>query len=409
MNRVVVTGMGVVTPIGSTVARFWDSLLAGRSGAGPISSFDASDLPVRFASEVRDFDPSTYLSPREAARLDRYAQMGVVAAGQAWESSGSSLTDPRRVGVVFGSGIGGLQTIVDEHSALLQHGPRGVGPFMVPKLMPNGAAAAIAMKFDLQGPNFAVASACATGAHAIGEAFRYVRSGAVDAMVAGGCEAALTPLAVSAFARMGALSKRNDDPSGASRPFDVNRDGFVFGEGAGALLLESEESAIRRGAEILGEVGGYGASCDAHHATQPDPEGKGAIRAMETAMTDATVSPHVVDHINAHGTSTPYNDRIETLSIRTVFGVEAKRIPIVSTKSQTGHLLGAAGAVEAVATICALQRGRIPATINLTDPDPDCDLDYVSDGPREQSIDVALSNSFGFGGQNACLVLRRYK
>ncbi len=409
MNRVVVTGMGVVTPVGNTVDDFWDSLIAGRSGAAPISSFDASDYPVRFAAEVKSFDPSAFLSPREGVRLDRYAQMAVVAAGQAWTESGLAVEDTHRAGVVFGSGIGGLRTVVDEHTALLEHGPRGVSPFMVPKLMPNGAAAAIAMRFGLHGPNFAVASACATGAHAIGEAFRCVRTGLVDAMIAGGSEAGLTPLALAAFARMGALSKRNEDPTAASRPFDVHRDGFVFGEGAGALVLESEDSALGRGAGILGEIAGYGASCDAHHATQPDPEGRGAFAAMSAALADAGLAPHVVDHINAHGTSTPFNDRIESLAIKSLLGVEAKRIPVVSTKSQTGHLLGAAGAVEAVATLSAMRAGVIPATINLTDPDPDCDLDHVIDEPRDQMVDVALSNSFGFGGQNASLVFRGYR
>jgi 3-oxoacyl-[acyl-carrier-protein] synthase II len=278
---------------------------------------------------------------------------------------------------------------------------------MVPKLMPNGAAGAVAMKLGIHGPNFALASACATGAHSVGEAARMVEAGIVDIMVAGGTEAAMTPLSVSSFARMGALSTRNDSPETASRPFDAERDGFVFGEGAGILILERAESAERRGAPIIGRILGYGASCDAHHATQPDPEGRGAVDAMRAAMDDARVAPDEIGYINAHGTSTPYNDRIETIAIKTALGVEAKRVPVSSTKSQTGHLLGAAGAVEAAACLLAMEHGVVPQTINLANPDPECDLDYVGDGPREEKIDVALSNSFGFGGQNACLVLGR--
>jgi 3-oxoacyl-[acyl-carrier-protein] synthase II len=306
-----------------------------------------------------------------------------------------------------GSGIGGIGTIEREHSAMLKGGPRRVSPFMVPKLMPNAASAAIAMKFHLMGPNYAPVSACATGAHAIGEAYLYIRAGLADVMIAGGTEGALTPVSVAAFARMGALSRRNDDPERASRPFEKNRDGFVFGEGAGVVVLETREHAEARGAEVLGVLAGYGSSSDAYHVTQPDPDGAGAALAMRAALRDAKVAPDDVDYINAHGTSTPYNDRIETVAIKSAFGVEAKRIPVSSTKSQTGHLLGAAGAVEAAAAILAVARGVIPGTINLEEPDPDCDLDYVGEGPREAKVDVALSNSFGFGGQNACLAFRR--
>lgn len=407
MNEVVVTGLGIVSPIGIGSADFWSGLIEGRSGAGPISSFDASELPVRIACEISDFEATDFISAKEAARTDRFTHLALAASALAAMEAGldDGGFDPSRTGTIIGSGIGGLQTIITEHDALLRGGARRVSPFMVPKLMPNGAAGQVAMRFGLLGPTYAVSSACASGAHAIGEAVRQIRVGAADAMVAGGSEAALTPLAVAAFARMGALSGRNDDPQGASRPFDHGRDGFVFGEGAGILVLESRGAAEKRGATVLATIAGYGASCDASHVTQPDPEGRGAERAMTEALKDAHVAPADVDYINAHGTSTPLNDRTETIAIRNAFGVEAKRIPITSTKSQTGHLLGAAGAVEAAATILVLRNGVIPATINLEDPDPDCDLDYVADGPREMPLRVGLSNSFGFGGQNACLVL----
>jgi 3-oxoacyl-[acyl-carrier-protein] synthase II len=405
MSDVVVTGIGVVTPIGSGTDEFWNGVTGSRSGAGEITQFDASGLPVRIACEVSDFDPARYMPGREVARTDRFTQMAVAAASQAWEETGGDDIDcpSDRIGVIIGSGIGGLGTIEHEHRALLSGGPRRVSPFMVPKLMPNAAAAAVSMKLKLLGPNFAPSSACATGAHAIGEAYRQIRAGVADVMLAGGSEAALTPLAVAAFARMGALSRRNDDPQRASRPFDVNRDGFVFGEGAGVLVLERRELALKRGAPVLAELSGYGASSDAYHVTQPDPDGAGAILAMTRALEDGGLSVDQVDYINAHGTSTPYNDRVETEAIKSAFGVEAKRIPVSSTKSQTGHLLGAAGAVEAAVCVLAITRGVVPPTINLEDPDPQCDLDYVADGPREGSVKVAVSNSFGFGGQNACL------
>lgn len=405
-REVVVTGLGAVTPLGIGVAPLWDALLEGRSGAAPIESFDASESPVKIACEARDFDPTDFILPKEVARSDRFVHFGIAAAALAWDDAGGSSAGwrPERCGVVVGSGIGGLTTIEAEHDALRSGGPRRVSPFMVPKLMPNGVAAAIAMRFGLTGPNFGVSSACATGAHAIGEAARQIRAGSADVMVAGGAEAAITPLAVAAFARMGALSRRNDDPARASRPFDAGRDGFVFGEGAGILVLESRESAERRGARVLARLTGYGASCDAFHVTQPDPEGKGAQAAMRAAFADAGVAPDEIDYVNAHGTSTPYNDRIETHAIKEVFGVEVKRVPVSSSKSQLGHLLGAAGAVEAAITVMAIDRNVIPPTINHEEEDPDCDLDYVAEGPRHERVDGALSNSFGFGGQNACLV-----
>lgn len=408
MKDVVITGIGVVTPIGTGVDAFWDGLMSGRSGAGPLTAFDASALPVRIACQVNDFDATDYMDAREVPRSDRFTHMGVAAATLGLKDAGLEDADlGESAGVIVGSGIGGLPVIENEHSAFLASGSRRVSPFMVPKLMPNAAAAAIAMRFGYHGPNFAPSSACATGAHAIGEAYRYIRYGEADVMIAGGTEAALTPLAVSAFARMGALSKRNDDPAAASRPFEKDRDGFVFGEGAGVLVLESREHAEGRGARVIAEVAGYGATADAFHVTQPDPDGKGAVMAMLRALKGAGLNVDDVDYLNAHGTSTPFNDRIETAAIKKAFGVEAKRIAVSSTKSQTGHLLGAAGGVEAAVCALVIDRGRIPGTINLTEADPDCDLDYVSDGPRDQHVDVCMSNSFGFGGQNACLVIRR--
>lgn len=409
MTQVVVTGLGAVTPIGSGTEGLWDGLMSGRSGAGPITQFETESLPVRIACEVTDFDPANYVDARQVGRTDRFTQMAVAATTLAIEDFGEFDFESNgdRVGVIIGSGIGGIGTIEREHSALLKGGPRRVSPFMVPRLMPNAAAAAVAMKFKLFGPNYAPTSACATGAHAIGEAYRNLKAGAADVMIAGGTEAALTPLSVSAFARMGALSRRNDDPGAASRPFEKNRDGFVFGEGAGVLILETREHAEKRGAPILAEVAGYGASADAFHVTQPDPEGAGATLAMRAALNDAKANPDEVDYINAHGTSTPYNDRVETIAIKSAFGVEAKRIPVSSTKSQTGHLLGAAGAVEAMVSVLAVARNVIPGTINLDESDPECDLDYVGEGPRETNVRLALSNSFGFGGQNSCLLFRK--
>jgi 3-oxoacyl-[acyl-carrier-protein] synthase II len=408
-SPVVVTGLGVVTPIGTGTDAFWDGLMSSRSGAGPITQFDASSMPVRIACEVDNFDATSYMDPREVGRTDRFTQLAVAAASLAWEELGweEPPAPSDRVGVIVGSGIGGLSTIEQSTLILEKGGPRRVSPFMVPKLMPNAAAGAIAMKYHLHGPNFAPSSACATGAHAIGEAYRYLRSGLVDVMVAGGTEAALTPLSVAAFARMGALSKRNDEPERASRPFDKGRDGFVFGEGAGVLILERRDHAEARGADILCEVAGYGASADGYHVTQPDPEGAGAALAMRRALEDAGATPGDIDYINAHGTGTPYNDRVETIAVKAALGVEAKGVPVSSTKSQTGHLLGAAGAVEAAACVLAITRGAIPGTINLEDDDDECDLDYVSEGPRKLDVGFALSNSFGFGGQNACLAFRK--
>lgn len=407
MTKVVVTGLGVVSPVGTGTEALWDALMESRSGAGVITAFDATQFPVRIACEASDFDAGRYVDARELSRSDRFTHMAVAAARMAWDEAGLSEPErPERAGVIIGSGIGGLSTIEREHSNFLKGGHRRVSPFMVPKLMPNAAAAAVAMVFGLRGVNYAPSSACATGGHALGEAWRAIRSGVADVVLAGGTEAALTPLALASFTRMGALSQRNDDPAAASRPFDRGRDGFVFGEGAGVLVLESEEHARRRGASVLAELAGYGASADAHHVTQPDPEGKGAALAIRGALESFSCRAEDVGYINAHGTSTPYNDRIETLAIKDALGSESKRIPVSSTKSHMGHLLGAAGAVEAAVCVLGIARGAIPPTVNLTEPDPDCDLDYVADGPRDEKVTVALSNSFGFGGQNACLAFR---
>jgi 3-oxoacyl-[acyl-carrier-protein] synthase II len=408
MRRVVVTGIGVVTPVGTGVKAMWDGLMSGRSGAGTIESFDASELPVRIACEINEFDAKEWVAPREVSRSDRFTHMAVAAAQMAWEEAAlEEADDPVRWGSVVGTGIGGLSTMETEHSNMIAGGPRRVSPFMVPKLMPNAAVAAIAMRYGLQGVNYAPSSACASGGHALGEAWRAIRSDSADVMLAGGTEAALTPLSLAAFIRMGALSKRNDDPERASRPFDKDRDGFVFGEGAGVLVLEEAEHAQKRGASILAELTGYGATSDAYHVTQPDPQGRGAHLAMRTAMQTAGIEPGDVDYINAHGTSTPFNDKIETLAIKEAMGNEAKRIPVSSTKSQTGHLLGAAGAVEAAICVQALVEQTIPATRNLEQPDEDCDLDYVPGDPRPESLDAVMSNSFGFGGQNASLIFTK--
>lgn len=406
MKNVVVTGVGVVTPLGPDVPSTWDALTRGLSGAGPIGSFDAGGFPVRIAAEADAFDPAERIPPREVSRSDRFAQMALHAAYEAWAQADIGDHSEERAGAVIGSGIGGLITVLEEHRNFLDGGPRHVSPFMVPKLMPNAAAAVVAMAFRLRGPTLSVGSACATGAHAIGEAARMIERGDADIMICGGSEAAITPLAVAAFARMGALSTRNDAPEAASRPFDKSRDGFVFGEGAGIVILESEQHATRRSAEILGRIAGYGSSGDAFHATQPDPEGRGAVLAMRAALRDAGVEGAGVDYINAHGTSTPHNDRIEAGAIREVFGTEAKAIPVSSTKSQTGHLLGAAGAVETVFCLEMMRHQRVPATMNLENPDPDCELDHVTE-TADIEIRSCLNNSFGFGGQNASLVLTR--
>ncbi|HEY8425836.1 MAG TPA: beta-ketoacyl-ACP synthase II [Limnochordales bacterium] len=410
-RRVVVTGMGVVSPIGIGLDAFWSALVEGRSGVGPITRFDASGLDCRIAAEVHDFEPERYMDRKEARRTDRFAQFALAATAMALQDAGldDKLPLGERAGAVIGSGIGGMETWETGHRTLLERGPGRVSPFTVPMMIPNMAAGLVSIRFGLMGPNRCTVSACASGADAIGDAFRIIQRGDADLMVAGGAEAAITPFSIAAFAAAKSLSTRNDDPPRASRPFDRDRDGFVMGEGAGILVLESLEHARARGARIHAEIIGYGATGDAFHITQPAPEGRGAARAIKAALDDAGIGPEAVGYINAHGTSTEYNDWYETAAIKQVFGEHAWRIPISSTKSMTGHLLGAAGGVEAIACVLAIERGVIPPTINLEHPDPRCDLDYVPNAARPARVDVAISNSFGFGGHNAVLVFRRYE
>lgn len=407
-RRVAVTGIGTVSPLGSGVDATWKSLVSGESGAGPVTRFDVSEFGTKIACEVKDFEPTDFMEQRDARRSDRFTQFAVASAVQAVEHAGwgsESPVDRARVGVSIGSGIGGIETLEAQHKVLLERGPSKMSPFTVPLLMINGAAGSVAMRYGLNGPNFAAVSACATGAHSIGEAANMIRTGIADAMVAGGSEAPITPLAFGAFACMGALSRRNDEPQRASRPFDADRDGFVIAEGAAIVVLEEWDAALERGAEILAEVVGYAATCDAFHLTQPDPEGAGATAAMRLAIEDAGIPTSDIGYINAHGTSTPFNDKIESKAIRNVFGAEAPAVS--STKSATGHLTGAAGAIEAVFSILALTTETLPPTINHETSDPECDLDYVPNKARNERVEHVLSNSFGFGGHNACLVFRR--
>lgn len=408
--RVVITGLGAVTPIGNTVADYWTGLSQGMNGVAPITLFDASQHACRFAAEVKHFDPSGFIDAKEIKRWDRFSQFGVVAAKQALAHSGLELTDAnrQRVGVIIGAGVGGLLTMETQAHVLNAKGPGRVSPFTVPMMIPNMASGLAAIALGAQGPSSAVATACAAGSNAIGDAFRLIQHGYADAMVCGGAEAAITPLGVAGFASAKALSFRNDDPATASRPFDAERDGFVIGEGAGILVLESLASAQARGAEILGEIVGYGTTCDAHHITSPIPGGVGGARAMALALQDGKLNPEDVDYVNAHGTSTPANDSNETAAIKTALGARAQRIPVSSTKSMTGHLLGGSGGIEAVACTLAIRHGLIPPTINYQNPDPACDLDVVPNRAREQTIECVLSNSFGFGGHNVCLALRRF-
>jgi 3-oxoacyl-[acyl-carrier-protein] synthase II len=408
-RRVFVTGLGVVSPIGNDTETFWSQLIAGRSGAGPITRFDASKHGTHFACEVKDFTVEGVLDRKEAKRMDRFVHYAVVAAHEALRNAGldeGAAFDRERVGVIVGSGIGGMETFEDQHRALVEKGPGRVSPFFIPMMIVDMAAGQISIQFGLKGPNFATVSACASGAHAIGEALRLIRAGDADVMVAGGSEATITPMALAGFSNARALSTRNDDPQRASRPFDQDRDGFVIGEGAGILVLESEEHATRRGAKLLGELIGYGATGDAYHMTAPCVDGEGAARAMRRALQDARLRPEDVQYINAHGTSTPAGDPAEVQAIKSVFGEHARKLMVSSTKSMTGHLLGAAGGLEAVATTLCLARGIVPATINLDNPDPACDLDFVPHQARTQPVTAALSNSFGFGGHNVTLALK---
>jgi 3-oxoacyl-[acyl-carrier-protein] synthase II len=406
-RKVVVTGIGPVTPVGTGIEEFWTGITSGRNGIGPISRFETSDMPVTLAGEVPDFDVSQWLDAKEARRTDRFTHYAIASAKLAWEDAGNPEVQSDRGGIIFATGIGGIEWLLQQHSVLLEKGPGRVSPFMVPALMANAAAGHIAMILGLTGPNFCTVSACASGAHAVGEAFRLVRDGYVDLALAGGSEAATLRLTVAAFAQMQALTK-NPDPETASRPFDAERSGFVISEGACSLVLEDEERARARGAKIYAEVVGYGASDDAFHITAPDPKGTGAAIAIRRALEDAGAEPSDVGYVNAHGTSTQLNDAGETQAIKAAFGDEvAHTVAVSSTKSMTGHMLGAAGAVEAAVSALTVQRGVIPPTIHYKTPDPDCDLDYVPNEARDANVELAISNSFGFGGQNAVVALRR--
>jgi 3-oxoacyl-[acyl-carrier-protein] synthase II len=411
-RRVVITGTGLLTAIGKDVQSNWTSLLAGVSGAAPVSRFDVSDFSVRFACEVKDFDPSEYIDRKEAKRTDRYAQLAIAASVQAMREAGldesTNDVDPETFGVFIGSGIGGIATFEEQHSRFYDKGPGRVSPFFVPMFIADIAAGLVSIRYGAKGPNYATVSACASGAHAIGNAYRAIQYGEADVMIAGGTEASVTGMTIAGFAAMTALSERNDSPETASRPFDATRDGFVLGEGAGILVLEELEHARRRGATIIAEVAGYGQTADAYHITAPATGGEGAVRAMRLAMKGAGANPEDVDYINAHGTSTPANDMNETAAIRTALGDRAYDILVGSTKSMTGHTLGAAGGVEAVISALVCKNGKVPPTINYSEPDPDCDLNYITDGAVERPIRLALSNSFGFGGHNVSLAIRRW-
>lgn len=411
-RRVVITGLGAVTPVGNDVPTFWAALVAGRSGAGPITAYDASGHEVRIAAEVKGFDPVALLGKKEARRTDRYTQFVLGAADQAIADSALSLKgngDTSRVGVIIGTGIGGILTLLENVEVMRDRGPGRVSPLMVPMMMPNAGAGEVAIRYGIHGMAMSLASACATGTNALGEGALRIRWGLAEVMICGGGEAVIHPVSMAALNNMGAMSRRNDEPERASRPFDANRDGFLMGEGAGVLVLESLEHAQARGVRIYAEVIGYGASSDAFHITAPDEHGTGAALSMETALRDANLRPEQIDYVNAHGTSTPLNDRSETLAIHRVFGDKGRKVPVSSTKSMIGHLMGAAGAVEAIACVKTLESGVIHPTINYATPDPACDLDCVPNQARETHPHIALSNSFGFGGHNATLILGKWE
>jgi len=407
----VVTGAGVVSPVGNTVEACWNNLVAGVSGAGPITRFDVTNFETKFACEVKDFSFEGVLDRKEAKRMDRFVQFAVVASAEALRNAGIDLerTDRERVGVLIGSGIGGMETFETQHTALMEKGPGRVSPFFIPMMISDMAAGQVSIQFGLKGPNFGTVSACASGAHAIGEALRLLRAGDADVILAGGAEATITPMAVAGFNSARALSLRNDDPRRASRPFDKDRDGFVIGEGAGLVVLETEEHARRRGATILCELAGYGATGDAYHMTAPCVDGDGAARAMKRALKDAGMALDEPAYVNAHGTATPAGDPIEVTALKTVFGEHARRLMVGSTKSMTGHLLGAAGGLEAVVTALVIARGVVPPTINLDTPDEACDLDFVPNQARTLDVRAALTNSFGFGGHNVSLAMRAFR
>jgi 3-oxoacyl-[acyl-carrier-protein] synthase II len=409
-RRVVVTGMGAITPVGNDVAATWRAMVDGVSGAAPITKFDASKFPVRFACEVKAFDPLQYMDRKEAKRADPYAQYAIAGAVQAMADAGladGEHYDPDRLGVILGSGIGGLKSFEEQHDIYRERGASKISPFFIPMFIADIAAGLVSMRFNAKGPNFATVSACATSAHAIGDAFRTIQYGDADMVITGGSEATVTPMAIGGFANMKALSERNDSPSTASRPFDATRDGFVMGEGAGVVVLEELQHAVKRGARIYAEIVGYGATGDAYHLTAPAPEGEGAQRAMRRAIADAGLTPDGIDYINAHGTSTPANDLNETKAIKAVFGDRAREILVSSTKSMTGHMLGAAGAVEFIISSLVVRECVVPPTINYETPDPELDLNYTPNKAVQRDVAVALSNSFGFGGHNVSLAVRR--
>lgn len=411
MRKVAVTGLGVISPVGSTVEDFWAALCAGRSGIRRVTRFDPGEFRTQIAGEVPDFDVSKYMDRKEARRTDLYVQYAIAATSQAIASARLDLATENldRAGVIIGTGIGGIQTFEEQTALMLEKGPGRVSPFFIPMMIANMASGQVSIQFGLKGPNTTTVSACASGAHAIGEAFQAIRFGQADVMITGGTEATITRMAMAGFCALKAMSSRNDEPTRASRPFDRDRDGFVMGEGAGILVIEEFERARRRGVPILAELIGYGTTSDAYHVTAPAPHGEGAARAMAMALEDGRIEPGEVDYINAHGTSTELNDKLETAAVKTVFGEHARRLALASTKSMTGHLLGAAGGVEMVATTLAVSRGMLPPTINYEHPDPDCDLDCVPNEARPASVRVALSNSFGFGGHNVTLAVRRYE
>ncbi len=410
-RRVVVTGLGSITPIGNTLADYWAALLAGRNGIGPITLFDPSRHACRIAGEVKGFNPHDYMDRKEAKRMDRFAQFAVSASKQALADANFTINalNAEQVGVVIGTGIGGLKVMEDQQEVYLSRGPDRCSPFMVPMMIANMASGLTAIHTGAKGPNICTVTACAAGSNAVGDAFRLIQRGYAQAMICGGAEAAITPLSVAGFAAMKAMSTRNDDPAHASRPFDSDRDGFVLGEGAGVLILEEMDHALSRNASIYAEIVGYGMTCDAYHITSPIPGGEGAGRAIQLALKDGGLTPEHVSYINAHGTSTPANDSNETAAIKTALGDAAYRIAVSSTKSMTGHLLGGSGGIEAVAAVMAVAHDQVPPTINLCNPDPECDLDYVPNSSRSQPVDVALSNSFGFGGHNVTLAFKKYR
>src|SRR5947207_15148799 len=411
LPRVVVTGIGLLTPVGNDLASTWEALCQGKSGVGPITSYDSSRFRVHFGAEVKNFDPSLYMDRKVMRRTDPYEQFAIATAKQALAQSGLKITEENAddIGVYIGSGVGGLSTWHDQFKVLFEKGPERISPFFINMMIIDGAPGIVSILTGAKGPNWAAVSACATSANTIGEAWETIRRGDAKAMIAGGAERGITPIAMAAFDNMHGLSRRNDDPQGASRPFDATRDGFVMGEGAGMLILEDLDFAKARGATILGEMVGYASTGDAHHVTEPAPGGTGLVRAMRRALEKANLRPDQVDYINAHGTSTPFNDRTETQDIKSLFYDHAYHLAHSTTKSMTGHTLGAAGAVEGVISIMAIQTGIIPPTINLHNPDPTCDLDYVPNVARQSAVNIAMSNSMGFGGHNACLIFKRYE